>query len=272
MFDIQKKVEDIVESYKGYIPSQFLDKPKALATIELIIKVALADAIFDQIAIAFAMDEASGKTLTMIAENFGLSRNLPTSAIVPFFQNPSYNDMSYNDPNFVPPPPPPPDMSLGTTPEFIGFTNYYDSTNYDSIFRRYSSTDSVTTSVPDSILKQVIVFKILSEKCKGSLESIVSLLQASGLSKQVVLIDGGNRTITYRVRTTDSLLADILFNLNYFPRPIGIESNIVKVNNPFGVFHFLSYGGSVLGFCFNAYGEPLNNRSWLQYSEINNFN
>ena len=255
MFNIEDKVNGIVKSYEGYIPAQFIDKPKAKATIDLIIKVAIADAILDQLAIAFSMNEARGKVLTLIASNFGLTRNLPVSAELPFFQEPGYSDTP------VPP-----------ATEFIGFTSYYNDNNYDSLFRRYDSTDSLTTNVPDDVLKQVIVFKVLAEKCRGTLESIISLLQASGLSKNVVIADGGDRTIVYRVKTTDSLLANILFNLDYFPRPIGIESTLVNVSNPYGIFHFLSYGGGSLGFCFNAYNEPLNNRTWLQYSEINNFN
>lgn len=255
MFNIQDKVNGIVKSYEGYIPAQFIDKPKAKATIDFIIRVALADAILDQLAIAFSMNEAVGDVLTLIAENFGLTRNLPASAEIDFFQEPGYND--------TPTPP---------ATEWIGFTSYYNDNNYDSVFRRYKSTDSLTTNVPDDILRKVIIFKSLAERCRGTLESIIALLQASGLNKQVVIADGGDRTIVYRVNTTDSLLADILYNLNYFPRPIGIESKLVKVSNPYGVFHFLRYGGGSLGFCFNAYGEPLNNRSWLQYSEINNFN
>ena len=257
MFNIQDKVNGIVKSYEGYIPAQFIDKPKAKATIDFIIRVALADAILDQLAIAFSMNEATGDVLTLIAENFGLSRNLPASAKINFFQEPDYAETAPKYPGYT---------------DYIGFTSYYNDNNVDSVFRRYSSTDSLTTNVPDDILKKVIIFKVLSEKCRGTLESIISLLQASGLSNQVVIADGGDRTIVYRVNTSNSLLADILYNLNYFPRPIGIESQLVKVNNPYGVFHLLHYGGGSLGFCFNAYGEPLNNRSWLQYSEINNFN
>ncbi|MBO7692688.1 MAG: DUF2612 domain-containing protein [Methanobrevibacter sp.] len=256
MFNIQEKVEGIVKSYEGYIPAQFIDKPKAKATIDFIIRVALANAIYEQLAVAFSMDEASGKVLDMIADNFGLSRNLPTTALIKFFQNPDYAEVGVDVPAPIP-----------GVPPYIGFTDYSSDTNYDSVFRRYASQDSLTSSTPDSILKQVILFKVLAGRCRGSLESIISLLNATGLGGFVSITDGGDRTIVYRVRTEDSLLANIIYNLGYFPRPIGIESTLVVVNNPLGIFHFLSYGDQPLGFCFNAYGYELNGRSWLQYGE-----
>ena len=260
MFDIQDKVNGIVKSYEGYIPAQFIDKPKAKATIDFIIKVAIADAIYEQLALAFSMDEASGDVLTLIAQNFGLTRNLPVSATVPFFQEPAYSDVTTYI-NGV-------DATDGTDPEFVGYTDYTTDTNYDSVFRRYTSTDSITTGVSDSLLKQVLIFKILSEKCRGSLESIISLLNSTGLAGKVSITDGQDRTIYYRVDTQNSMLANILFNLGYFPRPIGIESFLVITKYPLGIFHLLNYGQAPLGFCFNAYGYALNGRTWLQYSDI----
>ena len=254
MFNIQEKVNGIVKSYEGYIPAQFIDKPKAKATIDFIIRVALADAILDQLAIAFSMEEASGEVLTMIAQNFGLSRNLPLSATIPFFQEPDYAETAPKYPGYT---------------DYVGYTDYTTDTNYESIFRRYSSTDSITTGVSDDLLRQVIIFKLLSERCRGSLESIISLLNATGLAGKVSVTDGQDRTIVYRVDVVNSTFANILFNLGYFPRPIGIESILVVTKYPLGIFHLLHYGSTPLGFCFNAYGYALNGRAWLQYSDIN---
>lgn len=255
MFNIEEKVEGIVQSYVGYIPAQFIDgnkTPKARATIEFVIRVALASAIFEQLAICFSIEEASGKTLDIIAENFGLSRNLPiASSNITYFQEPDYNETApkydgYND--------------------YVGFTSYSTNANYESIFRRYNSTDTINVNPPDDVLKKVILFKILADRCRGTMDSIVSLLEATGLIDYVALYDNGDRTITYNVDIYDSLMANIIFALGLFPRPIGIEAIMVQVANPLGVFHFLSYGGNPLGFCFNAYGYATNGRSWLQYS------
>lgn len=465
MFNIEEKVEGIVQSYVGYIPAQFIDgnkTPKARATIEFVIRVALASAIFEQLAICFSMEEASGKTLDMIAENFGLTRNLPiASSNITYFQEPEYRDVSYinaqdqystidvvsltnNGPSSItlkgidgadlipedcftvkdinnnefclatsvtiasgstellpvfrskyigaitvnpndiltqvtilPNPYSIIDAvaltnngtdsitligidgsetiptgcftvkdsnnnefylessltiatgttessvvfraknmgaiivnvgdtltqvtveddlavpiiigsqltigdeigspiivnsqlttgdDLGTTPDFVGYTDYSTTTNYNSIFRRYNSTDTINVNPPDDVLKKVILFKILADRCRGTMDSIVSLLEATGLIDYVALYDNGDRTITYNVDIYDSLMANIIFALGLFPRPIGIEAIIVQVANPLGVFHFLSYGGNPLGFCFNAYGYATNGRSWLQYS------
>ena len=467
MFDINQRVNEIASTYEGYIPAQFTnenDTPKAKATLRFIIKVALASAIMDQLAICFSMEEASGKVLDIIAKNFGLSRNLPTPDYnIPFFQLPEYQDVSYidaqdqystidivsitntginsitlvgidgadsvpancftvKDPNgnefcletsvtiasgsteslpvfrskyigaitvnagdtltrvSVLPIPystidavsltniglepitlvgidgsdtipdgcftvkdsnnaefylensltipvgateslvvfrakstgaitvTPGDAltqvtvvddlsstiiinsqltigdeitdpitvnsqlttgdDLGTTPDFVGYTDYSTTTNYDSVFRRYSSSDSQNINTPDAVLKQIILFKVLAGRCKGSLEDIITLLKSTGLDNSVSITDGMNRTIIYRVSTTDSILASIIFSLNLFPRPIGIESTLVVVSNPLGIFHFLAYGGSPLGFCFNAYGSPLNGRGWLKYGDV----
>lgn len=260
MFDINQRVNEIVSTYEGYIPAQFLDKPKARETMRFMIKVALASAIMDQLAECFSMEEASGKVLDMIAQNFGLTRNLPTpNYSTPFFQLPEYQDVSYVDPL---------DPDQGTTPDFVGYTDYSTITNYDSVFRRYSSSDSQNINTPDDILKQVIIFKVLASRCKGSLESIIDLLKSTGLDNAVSITDGMDRTIVYRVSTTNSILASIIFSLNLFPRPIGIESSLIVVSNPLGIFHFLQYGRSALGFCFNAYGYPLNGRGWLKYGDV----
>lgn len=349
MFDINQRVNEIVSTYEGYIPAQFLDKPKARETIRFIIKVALASAIMDQLAECFSMEEASGKVLDMIAQNFGLTRNLPTpNYSTPFFQLPEYqyatqystldvvsltnngasplsligidgaddvpvgcftvkdaDDNEYCLENSL-------TIAAGATESlvvfrakekgsfeveawdvltqvtvesdlatpitvnsqlskgevYVGFTDYSTTTNYDSVFRRYSSSDSQNISTPDDILKQVIIFKVLASRCKGSLESIIDLLKSTGLDNAVSITDGMNRTIVYRVSTTNSILASIIFSLNLFPRPIGIESSLVVVSNPLGIFHFLQYGGSALGFCFNAYGHPLNGRGWLKYGDV----
>lgn len=465
MFNIEEKVEGIVQSYVGYIPAQFIDKdktPKARATIELIIRVAVASAIFEQLAICFSIEEASGKTLDMIAENFGLTRNLPIAySNIPFFQEPEYQDVSYinaqdqystidivsitntginsitlvgidgadsvpancftvKDPNgnefcletsvtiasgstellpvfrskyigaitvnagdtltrvSVLPIPysiidavsltniglesitlvgidgsdtipdgcftvkdsnntefylensltisvgatessvvfrakstgaiivTPGDAltqvtvvdglsstiiinsqltigdeitdpiivnsqlttgdDLGTTPSFVGYTDYSTTTNYNSVFRRYSSTDTMNVNPPDDVLKQVIIFKVLANKCRGTIEDIISLLRATGLSDYVVIYDNGDRTITYNVNVYDSLMASIIYALNLFPRPMGIGATLVQVTNPLGLFHFLGYGDTPLGFCFNSYGYAVNGRTWLQYT------
>lgn len=254
MFNIEEKVEGIVKSYVGYIPAQFIDEnktPKARATIEFIIRVAVASAIFEQLAICFSMEEASGKTLDMIAENFGVTRNLPiASSGITFFQEPDYNETA-------------PKYSGYT--DYVGFTNYTSNANYESIFRRYSSTDTINVNPPDDVLKQIILFKVLANKCRGTIEDIISLLRASGLSDYVAVYDNGDRTITYNVNVYDSLMANIIYALNLFPRPMGIGSVLVQVVNPLGLFHFLGYGGNPLGFCFNAYGYAINGRTWLQY-------
>lgn len=250
MFNIEEKIEGIVQSYTGYIPAQFIDKdktPKARSTIELIVRVAVASAIFEQLAICFSIEEASGKTLDMIAENFGLTRNLPIAYNqIPFFQEPDYSEVVVQ-------------------PPYTGFTDYSTTTNYNSVFRRYSSTDTMNINPPDDVLKQVILFKVLANKCKGTIEDIISLLKATGLSDYVVIYDNGDRTITYNVNVYDSLMASIIFALNLFPRPIGIGATLVQVTNPLGLFHFLGYGDTPLGFCFNAYGYAINGRTWLQY-------
>lgn len=250
MFNIQQKIDDIVKSYISYIPAQFIDEsktPKARATIELIIRVAIASAIFEQLAICFSMEEASGKTLDMIAENFGLTRNLPIAySQIPFFQEPDYSEVVVQ-------------------PPYTGYTDYSSSTNNNSVFRRYSSTDTMNVNPPDDVLRQVILFKVLSNKCRGTIEDIISLLRATGLSDYVVVYDNGDRTITYNVNVNDSLMSSIIYALNLFPRPMGIGSTLVQVLNPLGLFHFLGYGGSPLGFCFNAYGYAVNGRTWLQY-------
>lgn len=250
MFNIEEKIEGIVQSYTGYIPAQFIDKdktPKARATIELIIRVAVASAIFEQLAICFSMEEASGKTLDMIAENFGLTRNLPIAySQIPFFQEPDYSEVIVQ-------------------PPYTGFTDYSTTTNYNSVFRRYSSTDTMNVNPPDDVLKQVILFKVLANKCRGTIEDIISLLRATGLSDYVVIYDNGDRTITYNVNVYDSLMASIIYALNLFPRPMGIGATLVQVTNPLGLFHFLGYGDTPLGFCFNAYGYAVNGRTWLQY-------
>ena len=254
MFNIEEKVEGIIKSYVGFIPAQFIDEnktPKARATIEFIIRVAIASAILEQLAICFSMEEASGKTLDLIAENFGLSRNLPIAySQIPFFQEPDYNETTpkyagYND--------------------YIGFTDYSTNTNYNSIFRRYSSTDTLNVNPPDDILKQVIIFKVLADKCRCTLEDIISLLRATGLSDYIVLYDNGDRTITYNVDVYDSLMASIIYALGLLPRPTGIGAIVQQVVNPLGLFHFLGYGDTPLGFCFNAYGYAINGRTWLQY-------
>ena len=250
MFNIEEKIEGIVQSYTGYIPAQFIDKdktPKARATIELIIRVAVASAIFEQLAICFSVEEASGKTLDMIAENFGLTRNLPIAySQIPFFQEPDYSEVVVQ-------------------PPYTGFTDYSTTTNYNSVFRRYSSTDTMNVNPPDDVLKQVILFKVLANKCRGTIEDIISLLRATGLSDYVVIYDNGDRTITYNVNVYDSLMASIIYALNLFPRPMGIGATLVQVTNPLGLFHFLGYGDTPLGFCFNAYGYAVNGRTWLQY-------
>lgn len=361
MFNIEEKVEGIVQSYTGYIPAQFIDKdktPKARATIEFIIRVAIASAIYEQLAICFSMEEASGKTLDMIAENFGLTRNLPIAYNnIPFFQEPEYRDVSYinaqdqystidvvsltnngsssitlkgiDGADLIPEDcftvkdinnnefclatsvtiasgsteslavfrskyigaitVNPNDIltqvtieedlatpiivnsqlttgdDLGTTPDFVGYTDYSTTTNYNSVFRRYSSTDTMNVNPPDDVLRQVILFKVLASKCRGTIEDIISLLRDTGLSDYVVVYDNGDRTITYNVNVYDSLMASIIYALNLFPRPIGIGATLVQVVNPLGLFHFLEYGDTPLGFCFNAYGYAVNGRTWLQY-------
>ena len=75
----------VVDYYVERLPAQFRDKPKARATIAILVKQAVADFLIDDFGSAFDIETAVGPQLDVIAKYIGVDRNSAIPASLQFF-------------------------------------------------------------------------------------------------------------------------------------------------------------------------------------------
>ena len=194
-------LQDVTSYYANLLAIQFRGKPRATATIQILLKQAVADFMAAQIQEAFNLDTAVGNQLDVIAKYIGVSRNSNIPASVTFFTmadaSGSGGGNGFND------------VSAGSLNGFI----------YESA----SEADQPTTAFTDVQFLFVLKLQIALNHFDGTFRYIGNFL-ATYFPGQITVTDNLDMTLTYVVQPGLPISNTVL--ANFLPRPLGVGITI----------------------------------------------
>lgn len=194
-----------IQYYVNKLITQYRLKPKAMATIAILVKQAIADDMALLLANAFTVDTAVGPQLDIIGKYVGVNRNIGDPASKPYFGFKLY-------------------AGGGNT---NGFTSYAGGVNTSAVWYRYAYAGTQNTNLSDAQYRFIIKLKIILNSMDGTYYSIVNFLLRF-FPGQISLVDNKDMTVTYSVQNTVQLSTALL--KAYLPKPmgVGITVNIVE--------------------------------------------
>ena len=196
-------IQDVTDYYAGLLAIQYRGKPRAAATIRILVKQAVADFLAAQLQEAFNLETAVGNQLDVIAKYIGVNRNsnIPTS--VAFFT-----------------------MDDAAAP--AGGNGYNDSTAAalnGFIYESASESDQPTTAFSDVQFLFVLKMQIALNHFDGTFRYIGNFL-AKYFPGQITVTDNLNMTLTYTVQPGLPISNTVLEN--FLPRPLGVGITVTS--------------------------------------------
>lgn len=207
--------ETLIAYYQGTIIAQYINKPRARATIGALMGGnngqlgIIAGAIYNQVRDGFDLDTAVGKQLDFLGELrgtqryfFGLDLSKVFLPLVP-----------YDDPD------------VGTLP---GIADYDDPVQPPSTYLM-NYDDFIENTLLDGDFRRVIQFLAAVHSCDyayATLDSICYTFFAGNVNLKVT----GNMAITYQHLTTDTdNLFEIIKQMGILPAPAGVSVATAEV-------------------------------------------
>jgi hypothetical protein len=193
-------LDEVIAYYAGLLALQYADKPKAVATMNILVKQAVADYMAQQLATCFTLGVAVGPQLDIIAKYVGVSRNSQIPANSDFFGFALVaGGGSSNGYNSV--------IAAGLN----GFV--FDSVNWSGL---------PTINFTDLQFAFVLPLQIAINHFDGTLNWIQNYL-AEFFPGVITVRDNLNMSITYTIEPNQYPISfDNL--VNYLPAPMGVQA------------------------------------------------
>jgi len=191
----------LIQYYSALLPIQFRGLPKATATMNILVKQALADFMASQLAVCFDLETAEGNQLDILAKYIGVNRNsnIPASVLLFSYAN-----------------------ALGGGP-FQGFNSVGSSTLNGYVYDSVNEIDFPTTAFTDVQFLFVLQLQIALNHFDVTFSYIQSFLEEF-FPGQITCTDNLNMTLTYNVPAGLPISNAVL--VNFLPRPMGVGINI----------------------------------------------
>lgn len=196
--------DDLALYYTNLLIAQYLNKSRARATIDAIIRVLIADQIIQQVEDGFNLDTAIGVQLDAIGTYVGATRTIVGLDISKtYFTTPAY---AASDKDTVP-----------------GFAFYADGSNIPQYFATYQDAQHPDYVLDDPDFRLLIEYLVGLNTLDLGLGSIDNFL-FEFFGTYVTLVDNGDMTITYADDPADpSNLFAIVNFIGALPHPAGVE-------------------------------------------------
>jgi hypothetical protein len=236
----------LIEYYKGLLLAQYLDKPKAQATIGALVACATCDLVARDIEAAFDINTAVGTQLDVIGEYVGFSRRVLIQPERDYYR-------------WV-------DSTLPVT--CTGFTDYAGGVNQSSVFYKYSFARSSISDLEDEEYRALLKLKIVLNNSDHSLYSISNLLyDIFGLD--VVCYDNEGMSISYFFTPNGQRLGLVALQQNMLPKPMGVRINgALTSEDPAALMGFTDYDNPNPGIGLLDYGSSSYDTSyWITYTD-----
>lgn len=237
-----------VKYYKDLLLFQYGDKPKAMATTDLLVRQALVDFLYLHMNDAFDIDTAVGDQLDILGEYIGFSRLVPIEIPQPYFQLDDYFEV-ITDP--------------------VGMTDYTDpDTNENSVFYLYLFKNTSFNDLNDEQYRFMLKLKSAINLNPHTLASIdQAMFKFFGTS--VAVFDQKDMTLTYVLQGVPGYLLLLAVQLDLLPRPMGVRISVVfLVSDVTKIFMMADYTfdvGVTGGLC--DYSTGFNDMILLNYQD-----
>ena len=196
-------MQELKDYYAARLIAQYRLKPRAIATIALLINQAWADGMPQQLQTAFNLDVAAGAQLDIIGRIVGVPRNIYGLDLTHTF----WEWTEY-----------------GGSPAGVSMGLYTDSPYPSEIWRRYIINSIATLS--DDQLLDLIKLKIVHNNNNGSFKDILDRMFAY-FGTGIAITDNLDSTVTFDVTTEYATMmkaADFIGDV--IPKPMGVGHTI----------------------------------------------
>ena len=205
-------IVDIVNYYKNLLIIQYRGKPKAQATIQLIMNEILASGVALDVLNGYNLDTAVGVQLDVLGKYIGVDRFFQGNDLTDMFSLITYGEITASGGDY-------------TNPIFDGRWGFVTYDNYDSVNENgvlnYHSILTTGFRLNDDDYRTLLKFKIIKNYSNGSQKSIDDAL-FKFFGTDVVMTQTGLMEITYTVPffMTPVMLAAV--DKGVLPKPAGV--------------------------------------------------
>lgn len=215
-------LDDAIEHYKNLLIYQYINQPKARATIDILARQALVDLLPIQVVNAFDLDTAIGDQLDILGEYIGLDRFVGSTIPRDYFTLDDY----------VSP----------LTSDAFGFTSYLTPTqNSEASMFLYVFYNSANDRLEDAEYRILLKLKVALNNSQNSIYEINKIL-TDFFGVSIFCADEFNMSISYFVTNEIARIITIARNENLLPKPMGVRIIGVNVVNDIGnIWGFTSY-------------------------------
>jgi len=225
-------LEKAKEHYKDLLLYQYINQPKARATIDLLVSQALVNLLPNELVEAFNLDTATGSQLDILGEYIGLDRMV--QSIIP-------RDYFTMD-----------DYTAPLTAGAFGFTSYLNPVlNSDVSMYLYVFYAGANNRLEDSEYRTLLKLKAALNSSQNSIYDINTLLSGF-FDGSIYCADQLDMTISYFILPELSRIMTIAKNENLLPKPMGVQiSGLISVDSIDSIWGFTSYtsnSGKTIGF------------------------
>lgn len=229
-------IQSIIDYYANLLIIQYHDRPKAKATIELIVRELISDGILLDIRDAYSVETAVGVQLDVIGKYVGLNRFYKGQNLSGFLSFINYDEVDA-----------PPVLR-------VGFSDYTDFDTKVGRFLTYFDVLSSDLVLNDDDFRFLIKMRIIQNHSDHSHKSIDDSIFAF-FGDEVRADSEGNMVMYYFVPFTLSELIKVAIQKEVLPRPMGVRLNyIIPEQYPF--FGFATYDNTpVFNTGFSNYAD-----------------
>lgn len=244
----QAELDEIIEHYKNLLLEQYVNAPRARATIGALTQQAIIDLVEVEVSGAFDFETATGPQLDVIGQYIGFSRTVSTQIDRFYFTLVDYG--------------------LPTIAE-SGFTDYIDlSLNSGSSFYLYQYSNTSFTDLPDDLYRPLLRLKRILNESDNTLASIAQSLW-DNFGDELICFDNRDMSILYLIKYSATNLAKLAVDTGLLPKPMGVRiSGVFTISDPENLFGFYEYeynNGNSTG--FSTYETGFNGQFMLNYSD-----
>jgi len=215
--------ENLIEYYKELLIMQYNDKPKAVATIDALIRATMIFDVAAQVRDGYDIETAVGMQQDVLGKYLGTNRVVTGTTFTR-----SYFGFS----------------EYGDTGPFTFFPMLkYGEDAPDALFRNYTESSQSLFALTDEEYRTIQKIAIIRNNSNASDKDIDDLLfQLFG--SDAYFLDRMNMTVSYLVGENMARLFTIAKSSGLLPNPSGVGSALMIVTDINNIFSFSKYGGA----------------------------
>lgn len=205
-------ITDIVNYYSSLLIIQYTGKPKATATIQLLVTELIANGILFDIRDGYDINTAVGAQLDILGKYIGVNRNFQANDLTNMFSLETYTE---SDP---------------TAEDRWGFVTYTTfATTLENGVLNYQSVLTSDFQLNDDDYRTLLKLKIIQNYSNGSHEQIDNAI-FEFFGNTITVAQTATMQMTYTVPFNLSAILNAAITLGILPKPIGVKL-ILNVTN-----------------------------------------